>query len=220
MIHRSRGTGDLIIASLLAVMITGLVYVGVVMLNTGERQELKPVVEGAIRIAQAQDDEPVEPLEHKKLEDTKPPEKIKKTFSSRTSRHKSVKPRISLNTPEFSADMYPGMGGDMSIPRMNLGGMGFELDEVDEMPQVIRNFPPKYPFGAKRKHVEGQVVVRMLVNSKGIPTNLSINSSTPPGIFEQAALNAAKRWKFKPGRYNGKNVDTWVLLPFKFELTK
>jgi len=56
------------------------------------------------------------------------------------------------------------------------------------------------------------------VDSEGRPQKLSVHSSTPAGVFDEAALGAAGRWRFKPGRYKGKAVDTWVLLPFVFEL--
>lgn len=59
----------------------------------------------------------------------------------------------------------------------------------------------------------------MLVNKEGLPKNLSIHSATPAGVFDEAALKAAKRWRFQPGKYKGQAVDTWVLLPFVFELT-
>ncbi|MFW5498805.1 MULTISPECIES: energy transducer TonB [unclassified Maridesulfovibrio] len=220
MLRHTRGTGDFVAACLGSVMIAGLIYIGVVLLNTAEKPSVNPVVDGAIRIAQAQKDDPVEPLERKKLEDPKPPKQLHKTFASKTNRPKNIKPRMDINTPNFKADMHPGLKGGISIPRMKLGGVGFEIDEVDEVPQIIRNYPPEYPYGAKRKRIEGDVVVRMLVNSKGNPVNLSIYSASPSGIFEQAALKAAKRWRFRPGKYHGEDVDTWVLLPFKFELTR
>ena len=72
----------------------------------------------------------------------------------------------------------------------------------------------------RRNRVEGEVVVRMLVTKEGKPQNLSVESSTPAGVFDEVALMAAKRWRFKPGRYRGEAVDTWVLLPFVFELTQ
>ena len=220
MLQRRRGTGDFVAACLGSVIIAGLIYIGVVLLNTAEKPSDNPVVEGAIRIAQAQKEEPVEPLERKKLKDPKPPKQIHKAFLSKTNRPKNIKPRMEINTPNFKADMHPGLKGGISIPRMELGGVGFEMEEVDEMPQIVRNYPPEYPYGAKRKLIEGNVVVRMLVNSKGNPVNLSVHSASPSGIFEQAALKAARRWRFRPGKYHGENVDTWVLLPFKFELTR
>ncbi|WP_291327543.1 energy transducer TonB [Desulfovibrio sp. UCD-KL4C] len=218
--HITRNTGDFVAASLGSVMIAGLIYIGVVMLNTSDILPSNPVIEGAIRIAQAQKNDPVEPHERKKLKEPKAPKQLQKSSSSHSNRQNTAKPRMSISTPDFNAEMYPGMKSGISIPKMDLEGVGFEMDEVDEMPHVVRGISPEYPYGAKRKLIEGEVMVRMLVNSKGHPVNLSIYSAKPSGIFEQAALKAAKRWRFKPGRYNGEDVDTWVLLPFKFELTR
>ncbi len=58
---------------------------------------------------------------------------------------------MEINTPNFKADMHPGLKGGISIPRMKLGGVGFEIDEVDEVPQIIRNYPPEYPYGANER---------------------------------------------------------------------
>ncbi len=219
MIRRAKGSGDFVAASMLAVMVAGLVYVGVLLLNDAQQPNHLDVVEGAIRIAQAQRDKPVEPLEKRELKETKPPKQLPKTFSSK-SKPKAVKPRMNISAPNFSADMHPGLRGDIAMPAGDLGGVGFNMDEVDEIPQVLRSVPPEYPYGAKRNRIEGEVVIRMLVTSKGVPTNLTIHSATPPDVFEKAALSAAKRWKFRPGHYKGQAVDTWVLLPFNFELTR
>jgi protein TonB len=219
MIQRAKASGDFVAASMAAVMVAGLIYVGVLLLNDSQQKGDFTEVEGAIRIAQAQKDKPVEPLKRKKLKETEPPKTLPKTFSSKA-KPKSVKPRMNIATPSFSADMHPGLKGGIAMPVGDLGGIGFNMDEVDEVPQVLRSIPPEYPYGAKRNRVEGEVVVRMLVTSKGVPTNLSIESATPANVFEKAALSAAKRWKFRPGRYKGQAVDTWVLLPFNFELTR
>lgn len=219
MIHRAKGSGDFVAASMVAVMIAGLIYVGMLLLNDAEQTGDFSIVEGAIRIAQPRRDKPVEPLQRKELKEAKPPERLPKTFSAR-SKPKNVKPMMRISTPQFSADMHPGLKGGIAMPVGDLGGIGFNMDEVDEVPQVLRSVPPEYPYGAKRNHMEGEVVVRMLVTNQGLPTTLSIHSATPSGVFEKAALNAAKRWKFRPGHYKGQAVDTWVLLPFNFELTR
>ncbi len=219
MIRRAKGSGDFVAASMAAVMMAGLIYVGVLLLNDAQQPGDFTVVEGAIRIAQPRRDKPVEPLKRKEITETKPPKTLPKTFSSKA-RPKNVKPLMNLSTPNFSADMHPGLKGGIAMPSGDLGGIGFNMDEVDEVPQVLRSVPPEYPYGAKRNRIEGSVVVRMLVTSQGLPTNLSIHSANPSGVFEKAALGAAKRWKFRPGHYQGQAVDTWVLLPFNFELTQ
>lgn len=219
MLRTMRGKGDYALGVVMAVLVAGAVYVGVLQLNQADSPRKLPEVEGAIRLTRAEREKPAEPPKREKIEDTKPPEQLPKTFSTR-SRATPDKPRMNLSAPSFSADVNPSMSGGIALPKMELGGVGFNLDEVDEVPAALRSVPPQYPYGAKRRHVEGEVVVRMLVTSRGDPIRLSIHRSDPPGVFDKAALSAAKRWKFRPGRYKGKAVDTWVLLPFKFELTR
>ena len=214
-----RETGDYALGMIMAVLIAGTVYCGVLLLNQADQPRKLPEVEGAIRLTKAEREKPAEPPKREKIEETKPPEQLPKTFSTRV-QTRNVKPRLDLSTPSFSADMHPGLKGGITLPRMELGGIGFNLNEVDEVPAALRSMAPQYPYGAKRRHIEGEVVVRLLVTSRGEPIRLSIHKSDPPGVFDKAALSAAKRWKFRPGRYKGKAVDTWVLLPFKFELTR
>nr|WP_321256791.1 energy transducer TonB [uncultured Pseudodesulfovibrio sp.] len=219
MIARNRGAGEFVASCLGAVLMAGMIYVCVLMLNDAPVPKGMTVVDGAIRLAQPQQDKLEPELQRKKLDETKPPKQLPKLFST-TAKNKPTKPAMTMKTPAFSTDMYPGLAGGIALPSGDFGGIGFAMDEVDEIPQVLRSVPPDYPYVAKRNRVEGEVVVRMLVTAKGKPQNLSINSSTPAGIFDDAALRAAKRWRFQPGKYKGEAVDTWVLLPFVFELTQ
>lgn len=216
---RGREAGDFVVACLGAVMVAGLIYVGVLLLNDAPLPDHMEAVEGAIRLAKPVRDEAKPELERKKPKDTKPPEQLRKVFTTR-SKSKPAKPLMAMSTPQFSADLHPSLGGGIALPSGDFGGIGFSLDEVDEIPQAIRSVPPEYPYMAKRSRIEGKVVVRMLVTTKGTTANLSIHSATPADVFDKAALNAAKRWRFQPGKYKGQPVDTWVLLPFVFELTQ
>ena len=204
-------------SGVIALMICAAVYIGVLFLNHAEKPADFTVVEGAIRLSQPQKDKPLEPIKKKKLKEVEPPKKLPKTFTSKP-KNAQTKPKMSIATPQFSPAMLPGLSGDVSIPPSDMLGIGFTMEEVDEIPQILRSIQPEYPLGAKRSHTEGKVVIRMLVTSDGSPTRLTVDSATPPGIFDKAALSAAKRWKFRPGMYHGKAVDTWVLLPFNFKL--
>jgi len=219
MLQRAKRSGEFVAAWICAVMIAGAIYVGVLLLNEAPVPEGMHVIEGAIRLSQPEREKPVKELDRKKPKDTEPPKELPKTFSTKA-KNKPVKPMMSISTPSFSADTLPGLKGDIAIPSADFGGIGFNMDEVDDIPQVLRQVPPQYPYSAKRNRVEGQVVIRMLVTAKGTPEHLSIHSASPPGVFDKAALNAAKRWRFRPGQYKGQAVDTWVLLPFNFELTR
>ncbi|NDV19834.1 TonB family protein [Pseudodesulfovibrio sp. JC047] len=219
MIQPRRGAGEFMASCLGALLIAGLMYVGVLMLNDAPIPEGTQMVEGAIRLAQPQRDKPVQELQRKQLDTVDPPKQLPRQFTSRAKK-RPTKPVLSARTPAFSADMHPGLTGGIAMPSGNFGSIGFSMDEVDDIPQVVRSIPPVYPYAAKRNRVEGKVVVRLLVTAKGTPEHLSIESSTPEGVFDKAAVNAAKRWRFQPGKYKGEAVDTWVLLPFIFELTQ
>ncbi len=55
-----------------------------------------------------------------------------------------------------------------------------------------------YPSEAKAQGVEGYVVVGYDVDERGAVTNLSVLEAQPPGVFEQAALEAVAKWQFNP----------------------
>jgi len=215
--QRVKDSGEFVLVCTIATLVAGLIYVGVLMLNETPIKEPPPMIEGAIRLAEHRREAPAEPLRRKKIEDTKPPEELPKAFAS-SAKARPAKPVLNFQVPRFAPSLTPGLEGDFSLPSAELGGVGFTLDEVDERPTILRSVPPQYPYGAKRNNIEGRVVVRMLVTTDGRPTQLSINSAEPQGVFEEAAIAAAARWTFRPGKYKGRAVDTWVLLPFDFEL--
>jgi TonB family protein len=95
----------------------------------------------------------------------------------------------------------------------------FEVYEVDEPPQAIVQVQPEYPEEARKAGLEGRVIVVAVVDENGNVIQASIHSSTN-SIFNEAALEAAKRIKFKPARQKDIAVKVKVLIPFVFKLTK
>jgi len=95
----------------------------------------------------------------------------------------------------------------------------FEVYEVDEPPQPVVQVQPEYPEVARKAGLEGRVIVAAVVDENGNVIQASIHSSTNP-IFNDAALEAAKKMKFKPARQKDIAVKVKVLIPFVFKLTK
>lgn len=96
----------------------------------------------------------------------------------------------------------------------------YELSEVDQPPRIIRTNDPLYPFDARRKGVQGSVTLRFIVTKEGNVVELSVVKGDPPGIFDDSALKAIVRWKFKPAIKDGKEVDVIIVAPLKFELNR
>ena len=95
----------------------------------------------------------------------------------------------------------------------------FDVYEVEEPPQPIVQVQPEYPEKAKKAKLEGRVIVVAVVDENGDVIDAYIHYSDNP-IFNEAALEAAKKMKFKPGRLKDKPVKVRVLIPFVFKLTK
>ena len=65
-------------------------------------------------------------------------------------------------------------------------------------PQFIGGADLVYPAAARQAGVEGRVVVRYDVTASGIVTNAVVVASEPPGVFDEAALDAVRSWRFRP----------------------
>jgi protein TonB len=114
-----------------------------------------------------------------------------------------------------------GVGGSGASAGMKGGsGEGMEIRQVDQPPVVINRVEPDYPPDARRMHIGGRVVVRFLVKADGSVTKASIVEATPEGVFERSALAAVNKWRFKPGRFKGSDVATWVLLPVEYRMAR
>ena len=91
-------------------------------------------------------------------------------------------------------------------------------DSVDEKPQPMHQPQPELPARIVRKQIEGQVVLRLLVNEQGKVEKARVKSAKPQGVFEQPVLDAARHWRYQPAQYKGKPVKTWIEVPLNFKL--
>ena len=93
----------------------------------------------------------------------------------------------------------------------------FNLADLDQKPEPRVRINPIYPFEMKRAGVKGSVVVGFIVDNNGnVRDPYIVKSSSPP--FEQPAMDAVLKWKFKPGKKGGVNVSTRMQQPLDFNL--
>lgn len=57
---------------------------------------------------------------------------------------------------------------------------------------------PRYPLMALRRRIEGEVTVAFVVRADGSVEAPRVLSAQPEGVFEEAALEAVRRWRFEP----------------------
>jgi len=83
------------------------------------------------------------------------------------------------------------------IPQVNnSGSQDNTLFSTDLMP--LQQIHPVYPPKARRQSIEGWVKVGFVITTEGSVSNVRLIESTPPRIFDRAAIKAISRWKFSP----------------------
>lgn len=87
-----------------------------------------------------------------------------------------------------------------------------EKDKARERgnPIPIYKAQPIYPKEALVNQIEGYAIVEYLVDKNGNSVNPSIIESIPEGFFEEAAIEAAKHFKYEASSQEYKNIRTKV----------
>lgn len=89
---------------------------------------------------------------------------------------------------------------------------------VDRMPVAVRKVKPVYPMDARRRGISGQVVLRLYVDAEGGVREVRVQAAEPAGVFEEKAVEAARKWRFEPAVFKGAPVGVWMTLPVRFAL--
>lgn len=91
-----------------------------------------------------------------------------------------------------------------------------ELPSSD--PAHLNNPRPPYPALSKRLGEQGTVVIRLHIDREGKPTKAEILNSSGFERLDQTALQAARRWRYVPGKRNGVPEAMWITVPIRFDL--
>jgi protein TonB len=76
----------------------------------------------------------------------------------------------------------------------------------------------QYPEVAKENNIQGKVIVRFCVTSKGGVDKVSILKSVDPELDKEAIRVVQTLPAFKPGKQGGKPVPVWYMVPINFTL--
>jgi TonB family protein len=71
----------------------------------------------------------------------------------------------------------------------------------------VRATTPDYPQNAMAQRIGGSVTLEYTVDTRGEPRDIHVVEATPPGVFDQAAINAVKHWRYAPMIVDGTAVD-------------
>jgi protein TonB len=125
-------------------------------------------------------------------------------------------PQMDAPSPQ-SATSGMNFGADVVADISLDGGLALASGDGEFLP-IVR-VAAVYPRRALQRGIEGYVDVEFTVSKLGSVTNPVVTQASPAGIFDQAALDATLKYKYKPRVVNGQPMEvSGVEVRVKFEL--
>jgi protein TonB len=130
-------------------------------------------------------------------------------------------------TPQVSSSLkgFGEGGADVGGGFSEDGGQGqvgaakaMNKSAVERAARVTQRTEPQYPSAAREKNLSGYVLLEIHVSAGGVPEEIRIVQAEPPGVFEAAAREAVRSWRFDPAMASGQAVASWLKQKMRFEL--
>ncbi len=130
-----------------------------------------------------------------------------------------VKPLTAASPPAESVQvrqsaLSPAVQEEPGAPQAS--SVAVVLHQATPLYQV--NPPPEYPRLARRRGLEGVVLLEVLVDSSGRVADMRLSRTSDHALLDKAAMEGVQRWQFTPGTMNGRPQEMWVEIPVRFQL--
>jgi protein TonB len=123
-----------------------------------------------------------------------------------------------INPSDAVGEIVPIVDTSMELENatnLNTGAGG----DRDVVPLV--RVDPEYPPRAKQQGIEGWVDLEFTITSVGTVQDPVVIGSNPSFVFDRAAIQAVRKWRYNPKTENGVVVArTGVQVRLRFELSK
>ncbi|MFC3094375.1 energy transducer TonB [Alteromonas sediminis] len=141
----------------------------------------------------------------------KPEEQVEKKDRKPRKPPKPKEPPPQMAQPQMDSPSPDGDSGgmafqaDVSAEGGLEGGLSLDSSDGEYLPQL--RVAAVYPRRAQQRGIEGFVDVEFTVTAIGAVRDPVVVQAEPEGIFEQAALDAVRKWKYKPRVVNGEPTE-------------
>jgi protein TonB len=83
---------------------------------------------------------------------------------------------------------------------------------------LTRRVDPVYPAAARREGQEGTVHLRLEIKPDGRVGKVDVVTSSGFQLLDDAAVAAARKWRYEPAREDGRPVAEWRRVAVVFRL--
>jgi protein TonB len=160
--------------------------------ETGEVLEVIKIEFTRLRTDTEVEKKKVDKAERTKAEQAPPPPQIALAKTS-------LDPGSGADSMAAIATLVEGAAARMS----NIGGSGGA--DRDAVPLV--RIEPDYPMQARQRGQEGWVVLEFTISTAGTVKDVEVVASEPGTVFDRAAVQAVRKWKYNPKVVDGKPVE-------------
>jgi TonB family protein len=88
----------------------------------------------------------------------------------------------------------------------------------DKAPEVVYYAKPRYPVKAAKQRIQGKAIVAVTVAQNGSVLDVELYNSSGDSVLDMSAIEAAKKFKFRPAIKDGKAIQSTVILPVAFRI--
>lgn len=128
-----------------------------------------------------------------------------------------VDPVIPQIPPEVPIETAPPAEPLLSTAPVETAPPVREVMEIANL-RVKSRTEPLYPAASRRGGEEGTVVIRLRVDERGRPVELSVVQSTGYNRLDEAALQAVRKWTFWPAMRGSEPISVWTTVRVTFRL--
>lgn len=152
------------------------------------------------------------------------PRKPKSKHGTRTRKTAKKQPENALDVPSSptistaSDGIDEGGSGSKTGPPLAVGSAGHPGLEDEVVP--LLKLAPKYPRKAARAGKEGWVKIAFTITRNGKVTDAAVVDARPHRLFDRAALQAIRKWQFKPKVSDGRAVPRRATQVIEFKLAR
>jgi TonB family protein len=146
-------------------------------------------------------------------------DKFESRYSSRTYTFRRVERNVEIPVGDFVFEPPPGAvvtPYELPVPR-TFGKSLVPLPPGVSAPQLVKKKDLNYDEAARKAGVEGIVVLYLVVDSAGSPSEVMVFQSLTEGLNAEA-VRTVSEWRFQPAMKDGKPVAVPLLVELNFRL--
>jgi TonB family protein len=110
-------------------------------------------------------------------------------------------------------------GSAVAVPSVAPPAPAAAPPSVEVIPAKIVKRVTPVVSAEKSRATSGFVIVKIDIGDNGRVSNVEVVESSPPGVFDDAALTAVRKWQYEPRRENGVAVASQAKARLVFDMT-